>query len=577
MAQLKPTDIPKDWLAAQYEDYAIGDIARNIEKGYAPVPDDRTEAVSRTTVARAMSLYGLYADEERHKNESWLRSLYQENTAAEGYAGIDDLVEITQGTDELLGVSSYTIGTWLETYDITKGRQIDNEIPRTDELDWEYFYERYIEDELTLSELAAEVDEKTAETISVDLHTVRDHLDWLGIEIRDANAKAEFTPVENVDQYLLDHHYRVRAIEEAAPVTVTSRRVEEWKEVNDHLTHWDGSSVLPDEEILYDPAGLATAYERYAEDTQSPIRHLSIELGIAPAAVELALVFHGIRDELAFVAIDDPAVVEDVPRQRHGLLADRGAYAVLRLTFELEIEEIAASLNVCEGLVKFAEQVHDLPYETAVGRPTEGHRGQLHDPRYIRQQLTNMSIPELAAEHGYASTTPLEQLLDAFELKRPTTIPVPELDCNVRSNPEKHVGKLLAALTTEHPEITVRYETASIQIDISEFGCAKDAKQYTPDFTVETDQKVFHVEVKGRVDNGEVHGHLITDREKAKAMMGAMSDRNAEEYIVITNGANLKHYDYEFSFAECFDSTASFESHDRILERPEEFRSLIMK
>jgi len=188
-----------------------------------------------------------------------------------------------------------------------------------------------------------------------------------------------------------------------------------------------------------------------------------------------------------------------------------------------------------------------------------------------------MSIPELAAEHGYASTTPLEQLLDAFELERPTTIPVPELDCSVRSNPEKHVGKLLAALTTEHPGITVGYETERIQLDISELECSKDTKQYTPDFTIEICNKTYYIEVKGRVDNGILHRHLITDRQKAKAMMGAMSDRNAEEYIVITNGANLKHYDYEFSFAECFDSTASFESHDRILERPEEFRSLIMK
>lgn len=49
-----------------------------------------------------------------------------------------------------------------------------------------------------------------------------------------------------------------------------------------------------------------------------------------------------------------------------------------------------------------------------------------------------------------------------------------------------------------------------------------------------------------RVDNGELHGHLITDRQKAKAMMDAMNDQDSKGYIMITNGADLEHYDYEF-------------------------------
>jgi len=37
----------------------------------------------------------------------------------------------------------------------------------------------------------------------------------------------------------------------------------------------------------------------------------------------------------------------------------------------MELEEIAAYLNVCEGLVKVASRVHDIPVETNTGRPRD--------------------------------------------------------------------------------------------------------------------------------------------------------------------------------------------------------------
>ena len=64
------------------------------------------------------------------------------------------------------------------------------------------------------------------------------------------------------------------------------------------------------------------------QDSDQPIRDLADALGVVFAAVELALVFHGVREELTFIEIDEPAVVEDVPRQRSELLSDRGAFAV---------------------------------------------------------------------------------------------------------------------------------------------------------------------------------------------------------------------------------------------------------
>ena len=579
MSELKPTDIPKGWLEEQYATYPIGNITRHIEQGKAPISDDPPESVSRTNVARAMCVYGLFPEEERYKQESWLRSLYQENTAVDGYARIDDLVDITEQQDEIAEISSATIGSWFETYDIPTGKQTTtHEVPRTDEFDRAYFFERYREDELTLRELTEEVNAKTADSVSIHTHKLRDYLRWLDIEIRDGGSSVEFEPVENVDQYVFDHHYRARPVQDAAPVDLTSwRHTKDWMEVNDDLTHWVGRWMLPEAPILYDAAELADKYKPHEERTQWPIRHLANEIDVAPAAVELALVFHGIRDELTFAAIDDPDVVEnaDVPRGRSDLLTDRGAFAVLRLTFGMDVTEVADYLNVCEGLVQFAERVHDLPVETPVGRPSDGVRGQLHDPRYIEWKLTKMSIPELAAEHNYESTTPVEALLEAFELYRPTTIPVPELDCSVKSHPEKHIGTLLAALAAAHPEITVSYETEKIQLDISEFACSKDTKQYEIDFTIETDQKTYHIEVKGGVDNGKLYEHVITDRQKAKAMMDAISDCDDEEYIVITNGAELKHYDYEFSFADGFDPQAPIDSQTSVLADKEALLSIL--
>jgi hypothetical protein len=370
-------------------------------------------------------------------------------------------------------------------------------------------------------------------------------------------------------------------VSEASPVSLEYRdRREEWLEATDHLTHWTGTLTLPDASILYAPGALAEGttpplaekYESY-RDTETPIKNLSEDIGVAPPAVELALVFYGIREELRFVTIEDRSIVEDVPRGRSELLTSRGAFAVLRLFYELEPREIAEYLDVCEGLVKFAERVHDLPIETAVGRDSNGYRGELHDPRYLREQLDRLGVAGLAAEHGYESTTTVEHLLNAFELDRPTTISVPELGCSVKSIPEKHVAKWLAELAAEHPDLTVGYETTEITLDLSPFDCAKDSKQYIPDFTVETAHGVFYIEVKGRVDNGVVHDHLLTDRQKAKAMMETLSDRDTEEYVVITNGADLEYYDYEFEFVqplvsnELFSETKSIVKNNKYLEK----------
>jgi hypothetical protein len=344
-------------------------------------------------------------------------------------------------------------------------------------------------------------------------------------------------------------------------------------DATNQFTHWTGPLTLPDASILYAPEALAEGatppladkYDSYRE-MEAPIKNLSEDIGVAPPAVELALVFYGIREELEFVTIEDRSVVEDVPRGRSELLTSRGAFAVLRLFYGLEPREIAEYLDVCEGLVKFAERVHDIPVETPVGRDSNGYRGELHDPRYLRRQLDRLGVAGLAAEHDYESTTTVERLLNAFELDRPTTITVPELGCSVRSIPEKHVGKWLAELATEHPDLTVGYETTEITLDLSEFDCPKDTKKYIPDFTVKTAHRIFYIEVKGRVDNGVLHDHLITDKQKAKAMMDAISDRDSEEYVVITNGVDLEYYDYEFAFVEDFESDTLFDEYNHLLE-----------
>jgi hypothetical protein len=357
-------------------------------------------------------------------------------------------------------------------------------------------------------------------------------------------------------------------------------------DATNQFTHRRGPLTLrdasEDEGILCAPDALAEGttpplaekYESY-RDREAPIKNLAEDIGVTPPVIELALVFYGIRDELQFVTIEDRSVVEDVPRERSELLTNRSAFAVLRLFHELEPREIADHLNVCEGLVKFADRVHDLPTEKPVGRDSDGYRGKLHDPRYLREQLDKRGVEGLAAEHDYESTTTVNNLLNAFELDRPTTIEVPELGCSVRSMLEKHVGKWLAELAAEHPDLTVGYETTEITLDLSEVDCAKDTKQYIPDFTIETAHGVFLIEVKGCIDNGAVHNHHITDKQKAKAMMDALSDRDSEEYVVITNGADLEYYDYKFAFAEDFESDASFDKYDYLIVDEDKLISLL--
>lgn len=560
MARLKPTDISKAWLQSACSGYPVGRIVNTIKRGEAPIPEHLTDEVSKTTVARAKSLYGLFDPEERYKEESWLRALYQDNQAVdEGDAKISDVAAVARTNDEMSSVSSATVSKWLDIYNISTKSQTKDEIPRTEEFDRAYFEQKYHDEGLTITELLADINDRTSDETEISKNTLVSHLDWLDIDTRSQGVpQRELPAIENIDEYVLNHHYRVQRVADAGPVNFEEsvRLKERWLRENDSVDHWRGKELLPDVEILYaqtdgvdDRPALADRYDQY-RDSDQPVRNLADAIGIAPAAVELALVFHRIREELTFVEIDDPTVIENVPNQRSELLTDHGAFTVLRLTFGLELTEIAAYLNVCEGLVKFASRMHDIPVETDSGRQSDGHRGRLHDPRYLRRQLTEMSIEELAARHGYESETPVKRLLDAFELTPPTKIEVPELGCSVRSELEKHVGKRLAQLATEHPEMEVEYEKTRIELDISEFECSKDRKQYVPDFTVETGQQTVYIEVKGQVDNGVVHDHMVTDRQKAKAMMDALGDADTEQYVVITNGAELGWYDYEFSFRE---------------------------
>ena len=585
MARLKPTDIPRAWLQSACSGYPVGRIVNTIKRGEAPIPEHLADEASKTTVARAKSLYGLFDPEERYKEESWLRALYQDNQAVdEDDAKISDVAAVAQDDPTVASISSETIIRWLAVYDIPTDQPRD-EIPRTEELDRAYFARKYNDEQLTLNELRDEVNEKLGDDIEISMDTLVDHLDWLDIETRSPGGpKQDLTPIDNSDEYILNHHYRVREIEDAAEVefddSIHLRK--RWIDEHDEVEHWVSEPLLPDVDLLYDPDGVADGSmpelaDRYAQyrDQDNPIEELAADLNIVPAALELALVFYGIREKLTFVGIDDETVVEDVPRERDEILTSRGAFAVLRLTFGLGLTEIAEYLDVCEGLVKFADRVYDIPIETNVGRNSTGYRGQLHDPRYLRRHLKTMSVAELATHHNYESDTPVQRLLDAFELTPPTKIEVPELNCSVRSELEKHVGKLLAAIAEETPSIEVGYEVSQIELDISEFECEKEKKEYVPDFTVETRQQTFHIEVKGAIDNGIVYEHTVTDRQKAKAMMDALGDADTEQYVVITNGAELEWYDYEFSFAEGFEVGGSFNKYDQILANSDKLRSLV--
>lgn len=584
LSQLQPTDIPKHWLESECEGCSIGRITNKIADGKSPVPDHLCDHVSRKTVARAKSIYGLFTASERYKQESWLRSLYQDATAAEeGEAHLSDVVAAVKQDEAIDSISRATISKWLDVYDIPTDQPRDK-IPRTDELDRAFFDHKYNEEQLTLNQLRDEVNERIGDDIEISKNTLVSHLDWLDIDTRSQGVpQRELPAIENIDEYVLNHHYRVQQVADAAPVNFEGsvRLKERWLRENDTVDHWRGKELLPKAEILYaqtdgvdDRPALADLYDQY-RDSDQPVWNLADAIGVAPAAVELALVFHGIREELTFVEIDDPTVIENVPNQRSELLTDCGAFAVLRLTFGLELTEIAAYLNVCEGLVKFASRMHDIPVETDSGRQSGGHCGRLHDPRYLRRQLTEMSIRELAARHGYESGTPVKRLLDAFELTPPTQIEVPELGCSVRSELEKHVGKRLAQLATEHPEMEVGYETTQIELDISAFECSSDQKQYVPDYTVETGQQTVYIEVKGQIDNGIIYDHMVTDRQKAKAMMDALGDDDTEQYVVITNGAELGWYDYEFSFVEDFETGGSFNKYDQILANRDKLESLL--
>ena len=586
MAQLKPTDIPKEWLDTECSGYPVGRIVNKIERGEAPILEHLTADVSRTTVAQAKCLYGLFDPKERYKEESWLRALYQDDQAVdEGDAKISDVVAVAQDDPTVASISRETIIRWLAVYDIPTDRPRD-EIPRTEELDRAYFARKYNDEQLSLNELRDEVNTKLGDDIEISRNTLVDHLEWLDIETRSPGGpKQDLASITNVGEYILNHHYRVREIEDAAEVDFDDsiRLRERWVDEHDEVEHWVSEPLLPDVDMLYDPEGVADdatpeLADRYAQyrDRDNPIEELAADLDIVPAALELALVFYGIREKLTFVEIDDEAVVEDVPRERNEILTSRGALAVLRLTFGLEPDEIAEYLDVCEGLVKFATRVYDIPVETKVGRNSAGYRGQLHDPRYLRRQLKTMSVRELAARHNYESETPVKRLLEAFELAPPTQIEVPELGCHVRSELEKHVGRLLAQLATEHPEMEVGYETTRIELDISEFECPEDRKQYVPDFTIETGQQTVYIEVKGQVDNGVVYDHMVTDRQKAKAMMDTLGDAKTEQYVVITNGAELGWYDCEFSFREGIEPEAPFEQYDQVLATKREFMSLFL-
>jgi len=102
-----------------------------------------------------------------------------------------------------------------------------------------------------------------------------------------------------------------------------------------------------------------------------------------------------------------------------------------------------------------------------------------------------------------------------------------------------------------------------------------DTKQYTPDFTIITADGTFYIEVKGQKDNGVLYDHAITDRQKAKAMMDEISDRSDETYIVITNGAELEHYDYEFSFVDGFTPSDPSSNQQNVLADCESFVSIL--
>lgn len=608
MTRLKPTDIPKDWLAEQYETVSVGTIANQIERGNSPVSDHLTGNVSRTVVARAMCLYDLFPDREKYKRESWLRSLYQDNTATEtGEATIDDIVTIIQQSDDIENVTSGPVGRWLGIYNIPKESRTRDEIPRTDAFDREFFIDKYHEEGLTLRELTNVVNEKADDDLEISTNTVRKHMDWISVESRgQGNPQKELGPIENVDRYKLNHHYRVQDIGEAANADLegSKRYRERWVDENDEVDHWGriapptlsevdvnendkadhrvAKQLLPDDDILYDCAGLkpnhtpkiARKYDKY-RGAEHPVRALAADIGIPVAVAELALVFYGVRDTLTFITIDDRSVVEDVPKDRSDLLTDRGAFAVLRFTFDMSLAEIAEYLGVCEGVVKFASRLHSIPVEKDVGRPSDGYRGELHDPRYLRQQLNRMGVSELAAAHNYDSEKTVQQLIDAFELSPPSQIPIPELGCSVRSNPEKHVGKMLAEIQQQRPELEIEHEGCRISIDTTAFDCEVDTKKYEPDFTVTAGTETLHIEVKGRVDNGVVHDHAITDRQKAKAFMEALNENRSEQYVVITNGADLEYYDHEFSFKDGFRPMDPFENHSQILENKSEFVSLL--
>jgi len=68
---------------------------------------------------------------------------------------------------------------------------------------------------------------------------------------------------------------------------------------------------------------------------------------------------------------------------------------------------------------------------------------------------------------------------------------------------------------------------------------------------------------------------MVTDQQKAKAMMDALGDAKTEQYVVITNGAELGWYDYEFSFVEDFEPEVGFNGHDHMLNSLDEFISIV--
>lgn len=636
-------DIPRDWLKEiqneYYEDGAKGDNKKStstanirsdlidehpggvtqarldatrewasdrsdLDSGSYFDPETRYEMALRRIIESALSLYGLFDNDEYHKHPVVIRSIYQDGVWPDhGSMTYSDVEDVMNDAGFRCDPSSNHVGRCVATFDITN-QEPQDDIPA--EYDIDYFREHYIEKENpdTQRELTERIDDDTGSDLDITFDAVQNRIHLFGLN----TDQSKTTNIKSPDKFRYRHWYELRPPSDSADQQLDNDDLTDIE-----LTVYKQQGSNPDLRVINamdDPGDkditgaskdeIKSVFD--AADGINRIEAVASEYNVPVPLAETALVFHGILSKYRYRKLTEtPALAEGAtiggdltnPEGSDPNYGESGVLAGYYIYLGCSVRETADILNTSEGIVRFAIKYyrHENRYKTLwknpeldMGRPSDAvvdapdDGGRLTNPSYLHDQLENKGLTpyQISTTHNYESGDVVRQLANMYQLDTPTVVAEFGKDndtIEVDSNPERAVGILLTSLHS-HPDLSdlpleVEYIGRSrkdecIELDVSDIDdCDKETHEYTPDYRIDIAHLTVYIEAKGGKDNKNIgeNDAEISDKQKAEAMMNALDDH--EWYVTITDGVDLCHYDHDYRFDT--DPVAVDETTDDVL------------